>query len=468
MAVRESRVTLRGILYAGFGVIFLMWVVSGYDLVRRLGVIEDRTGEVAARFVWADRQLSTVRIQILLSAIYVRDAIFDTTPNVGSFYREQLEGARRDVDRAMAAYVPVDEAPAGRLAFESLRSEVDDFWKTVQPIMSSDVDRRSAEAKALVREHLIPKREVIIRISERIKEINRLTVEEQQAEVGRIYQAMRWRIWEASGLAVLAGLAIAWFVTRYAGALEARIREQSAADAQNTRDLQRLSARLVTAQEEERRAIARELHDEIGQALTAIKVELAVVGRHAELTGKASTAFQEARSLTERGLHQARDLSQLLHPAMLDDLGLPATIAWYLDGFAARTGVRTDLVQERMDDRLAAEIETCIYRIVQEALTNVARHAEASVCRVYLHRQPDAVRLVVEDNGKGFVPGNRGAGHPRTGLGLLGIEERVSGFRGTLRVESAPGRGTRLAVELPGLPRRPEVPAGDGTSSPTA
>jgi signal transduction histidine kinase len=116
-----------------------------------------------------------------------------------------------------------------------------------------------------------------------------------------------------------------------------------------------------------------------------------------------------------------------------------------------------------MEDRLAREIETCLYRIVQEALANVAHHAEARSCRVYLQRLPRTVLLTVEDDGKGFPSPEGTVGETRRGLGLLGIEERVSGFRGSLTIETAPGKGTRLTVELPALPRQqdPEDDAAD-------
>jgi signal transduction histidine kinase len=140
---------------------------------------------------------------------------------------------------------------------------------------------------------------------------------------------------------------------------------------------------------------------------------------------------------------------------------LPETVAWYLNAFSQRTGIRTDLLQDHVGERLAGEIETCLYRIVQEALTNVARHARANACRVYLQRLPFTVRLTVEDDGSGFPATVANAGTARRGLGLLGIEERVSGFRGSLNVETAPGKGTRLTVELPALPREPSAPAAE-------
>jgi signal transduction histidine kinase len=454
----SGRLTIRGILYAGFGLVFVLWLGSGVELVRRLSVVEERAGAVSRRAAVADQQLSAVRSHLLVASVYLRDTLFDVTPRGTGFYRQKLQDARDGIDRAMAAYVPVAALPAERDSFRDLRTQIDAFWDAALPVLEWDDTRRAAEVRQLLREQIIPKREIILRISDRIQELNRVALAQEQEELGRIYARMRRQVLISSGLALVAGLLVALFVTRYAGALERQIREQMVRDARNTRDLQRLSARLVNVQEDERRTIARELHDEVGQALTAIKVELSVAGRRAALTEREGEALREARGLTDRALQQVRDLSQMLHPAMLDDLGLPETVAWYLNAFSVRTGIATDLVQDHVDERLASEIETCLYRIVQEALTNVARHAEATTCRVYLQRLPQTVLLTVEDDGKGFSAEGDETGAAKRGLGLLGIEERVSGFRGSLKVESSPGRGTRLTVELPALPREtPEM-----------
>jgi signal transduction histidine kinase len=446
--------TIRGTLFAGFSLVFALWLASDLDLVRRMAEVEERASAVSTRAATGDQQLSAVRVRVLVASVYLRDAILDVRPNAGDYYREQLDLARSDIARALDTYVPVAPLPEALGSIAQLRTEVRAFWDMVLPVFQSDVTSRAAEVRKLLREQVIPKRRIIFQISDRIQDLNRVAIAQEQAEVHRIYAGMRRQVLITGGLALVASLVIAWIVTRYAGGLERRIHEQMLKDAESTKDLQRLSARLVSAQEDERRTIARELHDEVGQALTAIKVELAVAGMGAPLHTREGAAFDEARRLTDYGLQLVRDLSQMLHPAMLDDLGLPETVAWYLNAFSKRTGVRPELVQDRMEERLASEIETCLYRIVQEALTNVARHAEAQSCRVYLQRLPRTVLLTVEDDGKGFPSLDGTVGEPRRGLGLLGIEERVSGFRGSLTIETAPGKGTRLTVELPALPRQ--------------
>ena len=170
-----------------------------------------------------------------------------------------------------------------------------------------------------------------------------------------------------------------------------------------------MSAQLITAQEEERRSIARELHDEVGQVLTAIKVELAVAERAIDAGGGDVRLLHDARSITEGALTTVRDLSHLLHPALLDDLGLPAAVEWYFEGFGKRHDIRAEVLHDDMDERLAPEIEASAYRIVQEALTNVAKHARATACRVYLQRLPHTVLITVEDNGVGLRSGGGGA-----------------------------------------------------------
>lgn len=248
-------------------------------------------------------------------------------------------------------------------------------------------------------------------------------------------------------------VAIRW-PSRDAPTVTQRSRDKNGAEARNTRDLQRLSAELINAQEDERRSIARELHDEVGQVLTAIKVELAVAQRTIASRGDSANILEDAQAIADGAIHTVRDLSHLLHPAMLDDLGLSAAIDSYLRGFRRRHGIQAELLHEQMDERLASQIETAGYRIVQEALTNVAKHAKAMSCRVYLQRLARTVLITIEDDGTGFDVLETESAGARKGLGLISMRERVSQLQGTMRIESGPGKGTRVTVELPALSRR--------------
>lgn len=448
-----GHLTIHTALYIGFGLVFVLWLASGLDVVHRLSALEQRARAVGAQAATADEQLTTVRVRVLSASVYVRDAVLDTSPGAAGYYRDQIRLAKTDTDHALEHYVPVAWRRGQAEGLGELRAELDAFWATLDPVLDHAANRETGRAWALLRGQVVPKREIVGRLLRRIQDLNRIALAQEQADVDAIYADVRRRVWWSSGLALVVSLAVALAVTHHAGRLERQVHEQLLKDAENTFDLQRLSARLVSAQEDERRTIARELHDEVGQALTAVKVELSVAARKAALTERGEEALLEARRLADMALQQVRDMSQLLHPAMLDDLGLPETLAWYVNSYSLRTGIRAAFTEDGMGERLAPEIETCLYRIVQEALTNTARHSKASQCSVRLQRLPGGVRLTVEDDGQGFSPADREAAGERRGLGLLGIEERVAGFRGSLSLDTAPGRGTRLTVELPAIPR---------------
>ena len=205
--------------------------------------------------------------------------------------------------------------------------------------------------------------------------------------------------------------------------------------------LEALSWRLVKLQESERSQIARELHDEVGQLLTGLKLLIASEG------GPASTRKgSELTSILDELMGRVRDLSMDLRPPMLDEVGLVPTLGWYFDRYTSRTKVRVTFQHEIGAMRFSSTIELTAFRIVQEALTNVARHAEVGAVLVELRADPDGLRLVIEDKGRGFNPRGALSGHS---TGLIGMEERARLVGGHLTLESTFGAGTRVDVVLP-------------------
>jgi PAS domain S-box-containing protein len=234
-------------------------------------------------------------------------------------------------------------------------------------------------------------------------------------------------------------------VTRLLGAVQdVTSRKRAAEQLQDYAvQLRNLSRRLLDTQEEERRRLARELHDEIGQSLTGLKLSLETAAR----AGAVGTALADAAALVNRLIAQVRDLSLDLRPGMLDDLGLLPALVWLIERYTARTGVRVALEHRGLCGRLPAQVETAAYRIAQEALTNVARHAgvrEATV-RVWLDR--DVLGVQVADGGAGFDAETAAA--QGTSSGLAGMRERAQLLGGRLRIESAARTGTCLTAELP-------------------
>jgi signal transduction histidine kinase len=222
------------------------------------------------------------------------------------------------------------------------------------------------------------------------------------------------------------------------------------------------SRRLLEAQEAERGRIARELHDQIGQMLTALKLNLHAI-QSARDAGEASLLIEDNLKMLDEALEQVRDLSVDLRPLLLDDLGLVTALRWFVDRQAKRRNVRAEFTTDSLDPdlRFAAELETACFRIAQEALTNVARHARAKTVTVRLSRNRDYLILLVEDDGVGFdIDAGQGHAPANATLGLRGMQERAHAVGGRVKIDSATNKGTQVFVELPiAMPngRRPRV-----------
>ncbi|MFN8483236.1 MAG: PAS domain S-box protein [Anaerolineae bacterium] len=216
-----------------------------------------------------------------------------------------------------------------------------------------------------------------------------------------------------------------------------------------TDDLQRLSLELMSAQEAERKRISQELHDELGQALTAIRINLAAMERDMphESGSRLVERLTETGELVDQMLEHVRELSHDLRPTMLDELGLVPTLRWYANRFARRLGIGLDFEAVNLEERPSPEVETAVYRILQEALTNVARYAQARHVKIHLARRDGLLTLTIEDDGVGFDVER--SLRKRAGAGLFGMRERAALLGGTLVMQSAPGRGTRLSAEMP-------------------
>src|ERR1700736_1549296 len=224
--------------------------------------------------------------------------------------------------------------------------------------------------------------------------------------------------------------------------LLANIRDREQAN----KAVRELSRRLFQIQEDERRHLARELHDHIGQALTAAKIDLQAAQRLEERTAIVQR-LDDVIAVIERLLQEARQLSLDLRPPLLDDLGLVPAVRWCLDQQAQRADLRVEFFADPALERVDAAIETACFRVAQEALTNVVRHARAQTVSVELHRTPEALHLVVRDDGIGFDVMT--AEQQGVSLGLLGMRERVTLLGGEMDCKSAPGRGTEIHAFFP-------------------
>jgi signal transduction histidine kinase len=444
-----ERLSIRAALVLGFGLVIGLWLFMGYTFTRRMSDMEAQTSKVTERYLRAQDVLSTVRSQTNVSSIILRDALIDPSPAARPAYLRRLENGYRVLDEALSGYVPVFETSSERADVGRLRTEVDAFHKVILDVLNAYPGDGRTSASDLLARWIVPRRAAAIGVSDEIRALNRSALVQHQLATAQIHRAAERQWWYGLGLALAATLSIAFVAVLYAGRLEDWLRHERDKDAQHKLDLQRLSARLVAAQEEERLRIARELHDEVGQVLTAVKVDLQVAQRAMRGHAEAVRVLDELQGLTDGALQTVRTLSQLLRPTMLDDLGLGAAIDWLLRGLARRHQIEVELDQAAVPERLDAETEVAAFRIAQEALTNVAKHSRASKCTVRLSLLESRLMLTVEDNGIGFAPTIVELPGLRRGLGLIGIRERAAACGGRLTIDSAPGSGTRLLIELP-------------------
>lgn len=442
-----ERLSIRAALALGIAVTLGLWLFTSYTFTRRIDDVQRQAAAVASRYTRAQELLSTVRAQVLVSSVRVRDALLNPDPASVIGYREQLESIQRVINNALDAYEPVLETAPGQDQVRKLRAEVNQFHRTSLAVLAESASPSNSSVRDLLNRRIIPRREAAVRISEDIQGLNRMAFVRQQADIAEIHRVAETQSWRRLGLALATSLGVLLIAATYSGRLESRLRRQMERDSRISQELHEATIKLIGAQEDERRIIARELHDEVGQVLSALQVELSLAQRKLTAAGVAAEPLVEAQGLAAGALSTVRDLSQLLRPAALDDLGLPAAIDASLRGLARRHEIKVEFSQTGMADRLTPATEIAAYRIVQEALTNVARHAAAANCRVRLMRLPDALRVEVEDDGSGFDPAAAPAA--TGGVGLIGMRERATMLGGSLRIWSAPGAGTRLFVELP-------------------
>jgi signal transduction histidine kinase len=326
-----------------------------------------------------------------------------------------------------------------------LQQELRDYWRILDPTLGWSPEQRRERGYSFWRTEVYPRRTTMLGIADEIAAFNEQQLNAGNQQVGDLFAQFRLRLGITLAVTLGLGLGLAAFSVSRILRLESEAALRYAEIAKAREELKELSARLVEAQENERRAISRELHDEVGQSLSALLVELGNLsaalsgGMMGELRGH----VEVIRKLAEGSVEVVRNMALLLRPSMLDDFGLVPALQWQAREVSKRTGMRVDLAADHVADDLPEEHKTCVYRVVQEALNNCSKHAAAKMVRVTVHQESSNLLLTIQDDGHGFDARNA------RGLGLLGMEERVTHLGGSFQVDSESGHGTLLTVGLP-------------------
>ncbi|MDX2150269.1 MAG: sensor histidine kinase [Bryobacteraceae bacterium] len=435
--MRIRKQTIWAPLTAGFAVVVaLIALATGITLTQSFLIFDlltsayDRHREVA-------RALESLRSNIYLAGLLKRDFLLDPTSaqtvNYGQQFAEIQESSEESLATMERGLGPGQSEAVGRL-----RVEVSAFLTPLREALDWDPIKVPSLRVALLRGQ-VRQRTAALRMAAEIEELNQDSLREQQQRIHQAEESFRQTLYVISGVSLLVGAGVAVFTILHTRRLELQAQEVRS-------ELKRLSQHVVQAQEMERRNISRELHDEVGQLLTGLRMELANLdGPALERNAADYQRLQEAKRLAERTLQCVRNLSLLLRPSMLDDLGLSPALQWQGREFSRRTGLPVHIGLEGDVDSAPEEVRTCVYRVVQEALTNVARHAAAKRIDVVVRRVDDELAVSIEDDGKGFDPARPGG----DGIGLVGLKERVTDLAGIVSIESGPGKGTRIRVRLP-------------------
>jgi signal transduction histidine kinase len=429
------------VLSLGFGGLLLFLVAAAAGALFALNRTSQQETAIRKGFLARLEALDQIRAEIYLSGTYVRDFLLAPDPSSARAQAARMANLERETRTAVEGYARSLE-PEELQPFATLQTEIDDFWQMLDRTVAWTDAERNRLRYAFYLDELVPRRTAMLQIADRIVTVNEEALSRAEEKLALSSGELRRSLLITFAIALIGGLALALLTIAYTMRLERELKRHLQENADAKASLRELSSKLLRAQEDERRSLARELHDEVGQSLSAILMETGnaeCAGRREELDAHLTSI----RTLAEKTADEVRDLALLLRPSMLDDFGLVPALNWHGREAAKRTGLKVVVSADETADNLPEEHTTCIYRVMQEAVNNAARHARARTVEVIVRREPHRVLFSVQDDGAGFDA------HVVRGLGLLGMEERVRRLGGQLRLDSQPGLGTRVSAELP-------------------
>ncbi|MFN7992666.1 MAG: histidine kinase [Bryobacteraceae bacterium] len=433
------------VLLIVFGMLIGLIAVSGLGALHRARESYRAVSMLNERYRRTDQVLNSVASGIYMVGLVARDYLLDPSNANAADYRSQLVAERAVMEnefRELRTAIRGQDKP--QLA--RLQNEVEGYWDALDPLFEWTPEEKAARSWGFLRREILPRRRAALSITREIGKLTQANLDRQRDEIDRNQASMDAFIQRMLGITVLLGLGIAALTVLRMSRLEKHAEDQRLRTENAERELRRLSRQLVQAQEEERKSLSRELHDEIGQTLTALRMELRSLQ---ELRTAPEEQFgdhiEDAKRLAEQSLRALRDMAMGLRPSMLDDLGLGPAVQWQARQFAKHAGIPVNVQIDGIPSQLPESHRTCIYRVVQEALTNCARHAHAKRIDIVISSGSGGISVSVKDDGVGFDPSNvRGRG-----LGLVGMEERVLVLGGALKITSQRHRGTVLSATIP-------------------
>lgn len=426
-----TRSAIARVLFAGFGLVIILLLAAGLLALRNVNLIRETATELLEEQQRTSELLDEVqKEQRAINAIY---NTFAREPD--EFDREtlltQLETSDRDLEKIVAAASGEPELPLWERLYESANH----FSAEARRLLEKS-GSRLGPSRRLLEDH-----QQVLTLVDRLVEIQSA----RSIHLKELLEDTSARLFRESSVLLGGGLLLALLCAVWTIRMTNKLIHQME---WQTGELSRVSWHLLENQETTARRFSHELHDELGQSLTAVKANLVSLAAHAN---GARDRLDDCLHLVDEAIGNVRELSQLLRPVILDDFGLNAGLKWLCDRFSQRTGVDA-VFDSTLNERLADEMETHLFRIAQEALTNVARHSQASQVEMLLGRDGERVALTIRDNGKGLDP--QFVGQPpregdRRGMGMVGMRARARSAGGELKIDTAPGRGLTIVATIP-------------------
>ncbi|HXY15985.1 MAG TPA: sensor histidine kinase [Terriglobales bacterium] len=438
----ERSAKTRWILLGAFGGMLLMMILAGVDSLRSLQKLNQVSNEVTQQFATRSHALVAVVVSFhtytdQMEQYLLSDEIVSNAPALAEV---TTRGAA--VHLAVGNY-PNDCAPEERSLLGKIDEQVSSQESRFSGVLANSTTERKRRGRTFVFEELMPRRVQVLQLASALSVLNDKRFGEQNTALVLQFQGLQARLARMVFLTLVAGLLLSLVAGYYILRLEKRGRERYLALSRSRQELESLSRRLVDAQEAERRSISRELHDEVGQTLGALLMDIGRLSSLLSPGDKLNEEIARIKAAAETAVKSIRDMALLLRPPMLDDLGLVPALEWQARETSRQSDMEVDIHAEEFANDPPDEVRVCIYRVVQEALRNAATHAHAKNANVMLKRKEHSIVVEISDDGEGFQP------ERMRGMGILGMEERVRQLQGTFLIRSEPGKGATVHAELP-------------------
>jgi signal transduction histidine kinase len=424
----------------GFGIIIALLLLSTLMAWGVQETFSNRSVRIHRQFMQQQDLLTGLRRTLWTVGLLLRDYYLDPNANAQE-YESRLAALSAD---ASGYITELDKFSSHSVQVGDLKRSLNGLISQARVSGPSHTD--PAARYAFIQREIIPRRDEAGRLLREIESATHSSLTESEARLQETRSAASNLLIATLGTCLLAGIVVAFFSIRDAEFLSAEAAQRYDEVAAAKRELERLSSRLMEVQEEERTRLSRELHDEIVQNLAVLKMEIVKAQSLAsDRVPGAKEVLARARGLADETVRTVRNISLLLRPSLLDDLGLGPALQWQAEEFSRRTGIACSLVEQDLRDDLPDAVKTCVYRVTQEALRNCEKHSHATSVKVRVEQHPADLCVIVEDNGCGI---DRVARKPDS-LGLLGMHERASALGGKVDIENRTEGGTVLRLSLP-------------------